>query len=114
MYVNDIYSSMRVIPGDFSKQRTVAHINQNTNIRTGNVRKPKDEKLYKVCEEFEAIFIKQMLNAMKKTINKSDFLHGGMAEDFFEDMLYDKYAENMAKSGDFGLARILYNQLSSK
>ncbi len=77
-------------------------------------REIKNKKLYKVCEEFEAIFIKQMLNAMKKTINKSDFLHGGMAEDFFEDMLYDKYAEEMAETGNFGLARVLYDQLSNK
>ncbi len=74
----------------------------------------KNKKLYKVCEEFEAIFIKQMLSAMKKTINKSNFLHGGMAEDFFEDMLYDKYAEKMAKTGDFGLAKVLYDQLSNR
>ena len=74
----------------------------------------KNKKLYKVCEDFEAIFIKQMLNAMKKTINKSDFLHGGMAEDFFEDMLYDKYAEKMAETGNFGLARVLYDQLSNR
>jgi peptidoglycan hydrolase FlgJ len=72
----------------------------------------KDEKLYKVCVEFESLFIKQMLDAMRKSVEKSDFLHGGMAEDIFEDMLYDEYSMLMAKNSGFGLSDMVYRQLS--
>ncbi|WP_053228194.1 rod-binding protein [Spirochaeta cellobiosiphila] len=71
-----------------------------------------NKKLYETSKEFEAIFIKQMLNSMKKTVNKSGLMEGGMAEDIFEDMLYDKYAQKMADTADFGVADTLYNQLS--
>jgi len=71
----------------------------------------KGSPLYKVCLEFEAIFIKQMLNSMRKTVEKSGLLDGGMAEDFFEDMLYDEYAEKMATTANFGLAAMIYGQL---
>jgi flagellar protein FlgJ len=71
----------------------------------------KGSPLYKVCLEFEAIFIKQMLNSMRKTVEKSGLLDGGLAEDFFEDMLYDEYAKKMATTANFGLAAMIYSQL---
>jgi Rod binding domain-containing protein len=72
----------------------------------------KSSKLYKVSREFEAIFIKQMLNVMRKSINKTGLLDGGMAEEIFEDMLYDEYAQKMAESGSFGIADMIYSQLN--
>jgi flagellar protein FlgJ len=71
----------------------------------------RDSRLYKASQEFEAIFIKQMLKVMRDTVPKNDLLDGGMAEDIFEDMLYDQYALKMAKSAGFGLADQVYLQL---
>ena len=76
-------------------------------------RSVRDKKLYGVCQDFEAIFIKQMLNAMRKTVDKSGLIDGGMAEEIFEDMLYDEYAKKMSRTARFGLAEILYDQLSN-
>jgi hypothetical protein len=50
----------------------------------------KNSPLFRVCQEFEAIFIKQMLNSMRRTVEKAGLLEGGLAEEFFEDMLYDE------------------------
>ena len=72
------------------------------------------EKLYEACQEFEALFIKQMLNAMRKTVTKTKLIDGGMAEEIFEDMLYDEYAKKMAKTAGFGLADMLYRDLSPR
>ena len=74
----------------------------------------KNSKLYQVSVEFEAIFIKQMLNVMRKSVAKTGLLDGGLAEEFFEDMLYDEYAKKMAKNGSFGLADMIYRQLTSR
>jgi Rod binding domain-containing protein len=71
----------------------------------------KQSNLYKVCVEFEAIFIKQMLKVMKNTVKKSEFLNGGFAEDIFEDMLYDEYANKMAENAELGLAEMVYRDL---
>ena len=48
----------------------------------------KSSELYKVSVEFEALFIKQMLDVMRKTVKKEGLLNGGMSEEIFEDMLY--------------------------
>lgn len=78
--------------------------------RTGAV--DRTSELYKVSLEFEAIFIKQMLNVMRQTVDKSGLIEGGMAEEIFEDMLYDEYAKKMAESRQLGIADIIYEQLS--
>jgi Rod binding domain-containing protein len=77
--------------------------------------KPVDRtgKLYQACVDFESIFIKQMLDAMRKTVDKSDgLLERSMSQDIFEDMLYDEYAKKMAQNSTFKLADMMYNQLS--
>lgn len=73
-----------------------------------------DKKLLNACQEFEAIFINQMLQAMRKTVPKSGFLHQGIAHNIYEDMLYQQYSSKIAKSANFGLARQLYDQLSGR
>lgn len=72
----------------------------------------KSSELYKVCLDFEALFIKQMLNVMRKTVEKNGLLDGGMSEDIFEDMLYDEYAKKMAQTAQFGLAETMYLQIN--
>ena len=52
-----------------------------------------------------------MLKEMRKTVNKSGLVDGGMAEEIFEDMLYDEYAKEFSKTKAFGLAEIIYNQM---
>ena len=82
--------------------------NMKNSLRSRNNRRLKD-----ACTDFEALFIKQMLDSMRKTVDKSGLMDGGMAEDIFQDMLYDKYAEKMSKTGNFGIKDILYKQLKS-
>jgi peptidoglycan hydrolase FlgJ len=72
----------------------------------------RQSKLYQAALDFESIFVKQMLDSMRKTVTKTGLIEGGMAEDIFEDMLYEKYATTMTRSAGFGLADQIYLQLS--
>jgi flagellar protein FlgJ len=75
----------------------------------------RNSELFKASQDFEALFIKQMLDVMRKTIHKEDdLLNGGLGQDVYEDMLYDQYAKKMASTAQFGLADMIYRQLSSK
>ena len=69
------------------------------------------KRLRQVSEDFEALMINQMLKEMRKTVDKSGLIDGGMAEQIFEDMLYDEYAKEFSKTKTFGLADIIYNQM---
>ena len=70
--------------------------------------------LEEACLDFEALFIKQMLDSMRKTVPESGMMDGGMAEDVFEDMLYDEYSKLMARSADLGIAEMMQRQLTKK
>jgi len=72
----------------------------------------KSSELYKACEDFESLLIKQMLDAMRKTVPKDGMLDGAIGQDIYEDMLYDEYAQQMTKTSQFGLARMIYEQVS--
>jgi flagellar protein FlgJ len=75
----------------------------------------KNSELYKACGDFEAIFIRQMLDVMRKTVHReNDLLGGGLSQDVFEGMLYDEYAKKIAQTAGFGLAETIYRQVSSK
>jgi Rod binding domain-containing protein len=73
-----------------------------------------DKKLMNVCIEMESIFVARMLKEMKKTVPKGEMLHGGYAEEMFEDMLYDEYSMSVSKTSNLGLAKMLYSQLSNR
>lgn len=72
-----------------------------------------DRKLKEVCNDFQAILIKQMLDTMRKTVNKAGLIPTGQAEEIFEDMLYDEYAQKMSKTADIGLDTMMYQQLKN-
>lgn len=85
--------------------------NSEENIENKEIVNNEKKRLREVSEDFEALMINQMLKEMRKTVNKSDFLNGGMAEQIFEDMLYDEYSKEFSKTKTFGLADIIYNRL---
>lgn len=75
---------------------------------------PERRKLYEASQEFQAIFLNQMLGAMRRTVNKdNDILNGGRTQEIFEDFLYDEYSKSMSKQPGFTLADEIYKQLSA-
>jgi len=76
----------------------------------------KTSKLYEEALELENYFVKEILSSMRKTINKSDLFgsENDYAQNTYEDMLYDNYAEELTKNAHFGLADQIYLQLDTK
>ena len=68
-------------------------------------------RLKAVAVEFESLFVKQMLDSMRSTLRPQEGLfYGGLAEDFFEDMLYEEYARIIARTGRIGIADLIVRQ----
>ncbi len=72
---------------------------------------PKLNRLMDVCRDFEAIFLYQLFRIMRESGPKSDLLDSGFASELYRDMLDEQLATELSKTGDFGLADILYEQM---
>jgi peptidoglycan hydrolase FlgJ len=72
-------------------------------------------KLAKAAQQFEAIFIRQMLAAARKADFGTPLLGGsqnGGGLDTFRQMQDDRFAEIASQSGTFGLAKQIETQLA--
>jgi flagellar protein FlgJ len=74
----------------------------------------KKSKLYQQCEALESFLFKNILDGMRKTGLKSNLIDTGLAGDMYEDMLYDKYADELSKNTDYGLAEDAYLELTGQ
>jgi len=78
---------------------------------SGTSAKTDREKLSETARQFEAIFVRQMLAAARKTDFGSD-LFGSEALGTFREMQDDRFAEITAQSGSLGLATQIEAQLA--
>lgn len=92
-----------------SAPRGAAANQANPNIKQKTI--DRTSKLYEKSLELESYIVKNMLSAMRKTVIKADG-EGNYAQRMYEDMLYDEYAGMMTKNAGFGLADMMYLQLS--
>lgn len=72
-----------------------------------------DEALKKAACDFEAVFVRQLLEIMDSTVQKSELMHGGQAEGIFKSMLNEEVAKEIASNPatSFGLAEQIYKQM---
>ncbi len=109
---NDI--SSRIERRADAKGSSFSETLDSTMQKSGHRKEREEKRLHDACVEMESIFVGKMLKEMRKTVHKSDWLHGGCAEEIFEDMLYDEYAMNISRNSKLGLADMLYKEMSRK
>ena len=69
-----------------------------------------EQKLRKVAQDFEAIFMGQLVQVMGKTLPGGSMASGGMANMMFDRVM----GEALSEGGGMGLAEIIYRDLLSK
>jgi len=104
-------------PNSFSEilKRASANRNNDSDVQispAGNQPVDKNSRLYELCLELETFLVKNLLNSMRNTVQKSGLIDEGFAGKMFEDMLYDEYAKDFTKNAAFGLAEQAYRQLT--
>ncbi len=63
--------------------------------------------------EFEAVFMNQLVSAMRKTVGESGLIQKSQGEKMFEGMLDEEWARGLAgRNGPGGLSEMIYQQLS--
>jgi Rod binding domain-containing protein len=69
------------------------------------------EKIAGAAEEFEAVFIAEMMKPMFEGISTEAPFGGGKGEEIFRSMLLQEYGTILAKSGGIGISRSVQTEL---
>jgi len=70
------------------------------------------DRLHQAATQLEGVFLNMLFSEMRKTVPQdSMFGKNSQTEEVFQGMLDEQRADAMAKSGSFGIARVLENQL---
>lgn len=72
----------------------------------------RDPRLWRASRAFEALMVRQMLDAMRKTVPHSGLLHSGFAEDVQGSMFDQAVARAVSGEGGLGIAQAIYRQIS--
>jgi murein DD-endopeptidase MepM/ murein hydrolase activator NlpD len=71
----------------------------------------RQSELKKVSQEFEAIFIAQMLKVMRETIEESGLLEGGFGSSIYTELFDQEVSLSFARRGTLGISDLLYRSL---
>lgn len=69
-------------------------------------------EIRRIAEEFESVFLAEMLSPMFDALDTEGLGGGGMGEQMFRPMLVEQYAESIARSGGIGLADAVVRELT--
>lgn len=64
----------------------------------------KTKDVDKAAQEFEAMFMSQMLNIMFDSVDTDKMFGGGNAEKIYKSMIVDQYSSIMSKSNSLGIS----------
>jgi Rod binding domain-containing protein len=78
----------------------------------GNPHLSEQQKLGEVSRQFEAVLLRQILQNAQKTHFASKFSGDSATSSIYQDMVTTQMADGISKSGAFGLAQSLKEQLN--
>ena len=69
------------------------------------------DKINKTAEEFEAVFITQMMKPMFDMVKVNSEFGGGKGEEVFRDFTIEEYGKRLSSKGGIGIANHVREQL---
>ena len=89
-------------------------LNLDTNFSSKELNKVnKDSDLKVVAEEFESLFVYQMLKSARKA-KLSEGLFSNQGTETYESLLDQEYSKTLSKNHSFGIAEALLRQFGGK
>ncbi len=69
------------------------------------------EDVQRVAEEFEAVFIAQMMAPMFQGLETDELFGGGPGEDIYRSVLVEEYGKSIARAGGIGLSDAIQREI---
>ncbi len=80
-------------------------------VRSSAPRATESDKLREVAQDFESIFIFQMLDTMYAGLATDGPFGGGSGEKMFRSLLHEEIAKSISATGGFGIGDAVYREL---
>ena len=78
----------------------------------GNTSLTENQKIGEASRQFEAVLLRQILSESQKNVIAPDSADKSAAAGIYQDLITNTLADNISKSGKFGLAKVFEQQLS--
>lgn len=88
--------------------------NASDNIEIGTKAASKediDPRILKAAEEFEAVFLSEMLTPVFDKLDVDPLFGGGNGEQMYRSMMVQEYGKQLAKNGGVGIQDVIVKQL---
>jgi Rod binding domain-containing protein len=72
---------------------------------------PESEKVKEVSRAFEAVLLRQILSESQRPVFQSKYIGNSTADGISRDLVVNQMAEDISKSGSFGLGKSLAREL---
>lgn len=69
------------------------------------------EDVRRAAEEFEAVFIAQMMAPMFQGLETDELFGGGPGEDIYRSVLVEEYGKSIARAGGIGLSDAIQREI---
>ncbi len=69
------------------------------------------EDVRRIAEEFEAVFIAQMMAPMFQGLETDELFGGGPGEDIYRSILVEEYGKSIARAGGIGLSDTIQREI---
>jgi peptidoglycan hydrolase FlgJ len=70
-----------------------------------------ETKLKKASEDFEALFLNQLLQSMRRTVLKSKLLEDAPGKEVYQSLFDREISKKMAQKGALGVGKIIYRNV---
>lgn len=99
-------------PGYDTRALAQAHVDAQARANRGS-QAPAGRDLDKAAQDFEAVFISQMLSHMWQGVETDGMFGGGQAEETWRGMMVEEYGKQVARAGGIGIAADLKQAMLS-
>ena len=96
---------------DTALPTTLAHLQANTAAATKGAAGAGAETAKRVGQEFEALFLSEMLGPVFESTDTDGLFGGGEGEKIFRSMMVQEYGKAIAQSGGVGIADAVQREI---
>ena len=68
-------------------------------------------KLKKACDDFEALFMAQMLKFMRQSLPQTGFFGEGVGSDVYQSLMDQQLSQKLSQGKGLGLGKMIYQQV---